>query len=423
MPVTTWDSAEAYTGAYSLTGGDLQANRQVAPASQWASILNTLFRNTGKHVFEVRTITTANVPSSLSCMIGVQNAAVDVVTTYNYSGIDNNGIGFNDWSSRYKNSVQTIDMPTFAGRWMSVAVNLDTRKVWLGVNNGIATTWDYFQSRRTTVDPTTATYRFAMPSLWLGAQWLSGTGNSCIRSTSFRRTGKYYVEYVVSSPGTGIVTGLMNGALDVISTSTFPGATGNNGFGYWDNGLILSNGATVQAMPTLANGDRVSIAIDLDNDRIWFRKTTGDWNNNVSADPATNTGGIDISSLSGPYYLGTCVTVPGEIVTINFGASAFTYAVPSGFSAWDDGVARMTWNNTDDLLVEDPAADVGGFDISSATGPLVPTLASVSNAMQSAFGRFAGADLNNPLPSGFTAWDDDAPPPTTGKYTPLIMPM
>lgn len=422
MPVSTWDSANDYAGSYSLTGGDLQANRQVAPAGNWASILNTLFRSVGKHVFEVRTIASVQ-PSSLSSMIGVQNATVNVVTTYNYPGIDTNGIGFTDWACSFQNAVQTLDTPTFAGRHMSVAVDLDDRKVWLGVNMGTGTTWDRFQSRRTTTDPTTATYRLTFPSGWLGAQWLSGTGNSCVRSTSFRRTGKYYVEYVVSNPAAGIVTGLLNGALDLVGTSTFPGAAGNNGYGYFSSGGLYRNGAAVVAMPSLASGDRVSVAVDLDNMRIWFRKTTGDWNLNASADPATNTGGLDLTGLAAPYYMGTCVTVPGEIVTMNFGASAFTYAVPSGFTAWDDGVVRMLWNNSDDLLAQDPANGVGGYDISGVTGALAPTLASVTNALQSGFGYFAAADLANPLPSGFTAWDDDNPPPLSGRYTPLVMPM
>jgi hypothetical protein len=81
------------------------------------------------------------------------------------------------------------------------------------------------------------------------------------------------------------------------------------------------------------------IAVDLDNAKIWFRVGAGNWNNNGSANPATNVGGIDliVPLLAGAaMYLvwpaigagTTCTLVLYQL------ASDFTQAVPSGYSAW-----------------------------------------------------------------------------------------
>jgi hypothetical protein len=97
---------------------------------------------------------------------------------------------------------------------------------------------------------------------------------------------------------------------------------------------------------SMASGDYIMVAIDLDHDKMWFyNSTSGKWNNDVLAnqDPATNTGGITISdrsganvypaaSLSGFTGFGTLSTM-----TFNFTGS-FHNTAPSGFLAWDQTV-------------------------------------------------------------------------------------
>ncbi len=76
------------------------------------------------------------------------------------------------------------------------------------------------------------------------------------------------------------------------------------------------------------------MAFDIASHLIWFRVNGGNWNNNASYDPATATGGISFTSLGTTY---ACIDVIDNvttgIVTTNFGAAAFTYGVPSGFTA------------------------------------------------------------------------------------------
>jgi hypothetical protein len=84
-------------------------------------------------------------------------------------------------------------------------------------------------------------------------------------------------------------------------------------------------------------GDMLSFAVDLGAKRIWFRTNGGNWNNDAANDPATNKGGIDISTLAGgPYfaYGGGGDSGWGDTLGANFGGSAYAFPVPSGFSNW-----------------------------------------------------------------------------------------
>ncbi|WP_143029825.1 MULTISPECIES: hypothetical protein [Bradyrhizobium] len=77
--------------------------------------------------------------------------------------------------------------------------------------------------------------------------------------------------------------------------------------------------------------------MDLDVQHAWLRINAGNWNNDVSANPATVSNGIDFSSIpsTGAWHAFYGGNYPGVSSTANFGASAFAHAVPSGFSSWD----------------------------------------------------------------------------------------
>jgi hypothetical protein len=112
---------------------------------------------------------------------------------------------------------------------------------------------------------------------------------------------------------------------------------------YFNGGAIWSNNANSgRSLGTLASGDIIGVACDFDNDKVWFRKApSGNWNGQVigSQDPANNIGGVSISSYSAT-TLGPVVCFSGtssEIFTANFGLSAFSGTVPTGFaSGWPE---------------------------------------------------------------------------------------
>jgi hypothetical protein len=144
---------------------------------------------------------------------------------------------------------------------------------------------------------------------------------------------KFYFE-VTNSGGfagnTGVATATAN--LTTISINGIGGAVCNSG-----TGSIWINNSTSQAsLGAIANGDTLCVAVDRTNQRIWFRKNGGIWNNNASADPATNVGGLSISVLFAsvpPYpFAGFGVAGVNKNQVANFGASTFAQAIPSGFS-------------------------------------------------------------------------------------------
>jgi hypothetical protein len=103
-------------------------------------------------------------------------------------------------------------------------------------------------------------------------------------------------------------------------------------------GHIYINGAdSLVGGSPLNNSDVICMAIDFGNLRAWFRANNGNWNWNASNNPATNVGGIDISAVftGVAAYPTVGFYINGDAATGNFGASAFTYPVPSGFVSWD----------------------------------------------------------------------------------------
>jgi len=171
-----------------------------------------------------------------------------------------------------------------------------------------------------------------------------GTYNGA-RSTMQKNSGKWYFE---------ITKHLQVTPYDVIGILTVAG-TYTNMVNDWTNSLsdrafynpnydalIGPSGSSpgINLGGTTAPSDPVTIgiAVDLDNDQIWFRYCpSGNWNNSGTANPATNTGGVNISALNtttvSPAIGFNGSASSGEIFTGNFGASTFSSAVPSGFNA------------------------------------------------------------------------------------------
>lgn len=87
--------------------------------------------------------------------------------------------------------------------------------------------------------------------------------------------------------------------------------------------------------------------------KSWVAIDGGDWNNDPTADPATGVGGTDLGVLDGlPLFptIGGSSFGPGA-QTANFGASAFSFVVPSGFTGWPHSGGGFTTLN---------AATIGG---------------------------------------------------------------
>ena len=158
---------------------------------------------------------------------------------------------------------------------------------------------------------------------------------NAVRSTTSYTTEKKYAECTITnSPGTGGTTGLgLCNASFLFTGGGYVGST-NTGIGYYSDGNVYRNNASVGTIATFTSGDVICMAVDATARLAWWRKNGGNWNNNGAADPATGANGIDISAVTGALFAAVEADNVGEILTINFGATAYAQAVPGNYSNW-----------------------------------------------------------------------------------------
>lgn len=141
-----------------------------------------------------------------------------------------------------------------------------------------------------------------------------------VRSATGKSAGKWYFEVTVV---TAVTFGAVGIAKASTPTNTWVGGDASS-YGIATN-QTYTNGASTSAFTTVTDGNVVGVAVDLDAGRIWFA-VNNTWID--SSDPATNTS-PRYTGLSGTYYPASS---PGAAAhTIN---ATFSYAPPSGFSAW-----------------------------------------------------------------------------------------
>lgn len=143
-------------------------------------------------------------------------------------------------------------------------------------------------------------------------------------------SGKYYFEfYVNATAATGVGIANSNTLGDNFYDSATNGAVLYPSGTLWIGGssVLAANGATSNG-----TGSTVGFALDLDNHRLWVKVGDGNWLNDGSADPATNTNGKDISALTGYIYPAIC---SNNSATFQFSANTTDYSklpAPSGFT-------------------------------------------------------------------------------------------
>lgn len=168
----------------------------------------------------------------------------------------------------------------------------------------------------------------------------TSSAHQAVRSTVNHNSGKYYCELkVIATPsgnydysfGVGITIYSSTPINALGNDSNLSGGTDVAGDGnYYTNG----NTPTACGISALVNGDIVGIAIDFGGPSIWFRKNGGNWNGSGTANPATPSGGISLSNLSGSLYFMVNFYNAGTSVTLNFGQTSYSFTVPSGFGNW-----------------------------------------------------------------------------------------
>jgi len=167
------------------------------------------------------------------------------------------------------------------------------------------------------------------------------SGASGVRSTNSYTTGKWYFEitYTTAGNNTNTCSGVATAAAG-LTTPFF-----NNVGVRCTTGDIIANASTVATLGAVTVGSVLSFAVDLVNQQMWVRLNGGNWNNSGTANPATNTGGFSISFFTAPVFAWASFGDVLAVQVANFGASAFAFVMPSGFTAWN-GVAAGTTGST-----------------------------------------------------------------------------
>jgi len=160
-----------------------------------------------------------------------------------------------------------------------------------------------------------------------------------VRSTISKSTGKVYFEYICTTfNATGGDTGCGIATSSAVLTSI--GAVGVGGVITFPSGNTYFNGTNRFSLGIINNGNILCVAIDITNNLYWIRNGTGNWNGSSTANPATGTGGLDVSGLFSTNAVFACICENSTLanISVNFGATAFVQTVPSGFAAWDPAV-------------------------------------------------------------------------------------
>lgn len=94
----------------------------------------------------------------------------------------------------------------------------------------------------------------------------------------------------------------------------------SDSFGWAGDGTLFPAGM----VQSFAQGDTLSIEADTAHKTIFFRTNSGNWNNSGTANPETNTGGVDYSAVTGAIFAAAGTFQDATVVTANFGGSIYS---------------------------------------------------------------------------------------------------
>jgi hypothetical protein len=127
--------------------------------------------------------------------------------------------------------------------------------------------------------------------------------------------------------------------------------------GYDASGAVKVNNVTLATIAAWAQGNRIDMAVNVLMALIWFRVAGGNWNNNVVNDPATNTGGIDFSSMTirGSLDAAVSASLTGTVWTAAF--TTFAGTAPAGYVSLDGATSIAVKQGVDGVIPPANAPD------------------------------------------------------------------
>jgi hypothetical protein len=175
-----------------------------------------------------------------------------------------------------------------------------------------------------------------------GNNTIATTSGNIIYNTSTLgfSSGKYYMENKVNT-SSGSVLGVVRGFATANDNGNKLGNR-SDGWGYDYRGLVENNGADVGGtFATYGAGDIMGIALDLDNNRLFFSKN-GTWQN--SADPTTSTGALTVTAGTYFFAIGDNNASVSISHNTNFGNGFFGTTAVSSAQNPDDGIGIFEYD-------------------------------------------------------------------------------
>ena len=265
-------------------------------------------------------------------------ASVEAKDTMSFTG----GVLGGSWHSTEADDVMAATgYPNSVGVWSSIEIT-DTM-AGIGSSGAVATKFD--------VTTASAGIDFQALDMTVTNQEAYGSPVGA-KSNTTHSSGKYYVEFTTRITNNNSGVGIGNALADFTDWGGATPAVNGAGIIQYEDGTIWVNGIQQSNWEAITLAAAVvRVAIDLDNNLIWFSINGNYWNGLPGGNPATGvdsprppsnqpqvgSGGYDISAITahGPISLWAELVNAYDSVTVNAGATSFVYGVPSGFSAWD----------------------------------------------------------------------------------------
>lgn len=165
----------------------------------------------------------------------------------------------------------------------------------------------------TTFDPATKT-----AGATLSNNNLTITNNNLGTGTAYSVSAKTAGLFVIQWTITNKVDANLTMGLGTRPIGGFPGQN-TDSIGCFADGTCYNNSFSTQAsLGAFVNGDIGAMAVNLGTKLAWFRKNSGLWNANASANPDTGIGGFAFSSaMTGSLYLAGSTGANLSALTLN----------------------------------------------------------------------------------------------------------